>query len=169
MIQVRSSVFETNSSSIHSICIARGSSLRSKDYSYPAHLDVHLRSYGWEFAKLETVEDRASYVYSLAMSMDEAEGEVIKSHIFDICSENDVDVDFDLDRDDFWGVDHACDGTEFLLDMLHNKKLLRDFIFCKRSCVFTGNDNSEAPKHLALDEDAWLDKNPGGIAYFKGN
>ena len=169
MIQNRPSIFETNSSSIHAICIARGSRLRPKDYESVSHLEVKLQGFGWAFNKLNTAEKRASYVYSMAASFGRTEAEEMKERIFDICSEMDIDVDFQIDDYDFWGVDHAEDGSEFIRDMLRNKKLLTDFIFCKHSCVFTGNDNSEAPKHLALDEDSWLDKNPGGIMYYKGN
>lgn len=165
MIQIRTSVFETNSSSIHSICISRG----PRGYAEPAYVEVALNDYGWNFEKLDTVNERASYAYSLAATIDFDMGEQMKEAIFDVCSEMDIDVDFSSNFYDFYGVDHAGDAIEFVHDVLRSKKLLRDFIFRKDSCVFTGNDNSDAPKHHVLDEDSWHDKNPGGIAYFKGN
>lgn len=168
MIQVRTSVFETNSSSIHSICIARGDRRKPKDWETTIVLTVTMQHFGWEFRKLDTPDLRASYAYTAAVDLDL--GADMKELIWELCGEEGINVVFQ-DSDDayFYGVDH-CDGTyDFVKALLHNKRLLKDFIFCKNSCVFTGNDNSEAPSKLALDEDSWHDKNPGGIIYFKSN
>lgn len=171
MIQVRSSVFETNSSSIHSICIARGSRLHPKDYESIDHLDISIGDFGWRFKKYDTAAARASYLYTLACDLDR--GEEMKNRIFVLLGDLGIDVDFRNadDEEEYWycHVDHAYEAEEFLNSMFHSDRLLIDFILCKRSCVFTGNDNEETPRKQAADEDSWLDKNPGGIMYCKMN
>ena len=59
MIKVRQGVFETNSSSTHSICIAQ-----TTDYIIPDKVSFSVGEFGWEVDKLSSLSEKASYLYT---------------------------------------------------------------------------------------------------------
>ena len=60
MINIRKSLFETNSSSTHAICIAKS----NDDLDIPKTLVFEPNYFGWEEGILYTTEERASYLYT---------------------------------------------------------------------------------------------------------
>ena len=58
MKQIRKGVFETNSSSTHSICIAKDAEL-----TIPQSLHFSFGEFGWECDTLYSVSEKASYLY----------------------------------------------------------------------------------------------------------
>lgn len=66
MRQERRGVFETNSSSTHSICIATN---RNTELSYPAKLVFRCEDFGWGFDRLDTPEEKAAYLYASFLSL----------------------------------------------------------------------------------------------------
>lgn len=78
MKQVRIGVFETNSSSTHSICI---SAVRNDPLQYPSHIIFKCGEFGWREARLDTPEEKASYLYSSMICLfdrDELESSKVK-------------------------------------------------------------------------------------------
>lgn len=60
MRQVRQNVFETNSSSTHSICVTKNNILDNKVDEIYFRLD----EFGWEYSILSTVDEKAAYLYT---------------------------------------------------------------------------------------------------------
>lgn len=57
--QIRQGVFETNSSSTHSICIAKDTEL-----IIPKELHLEFGEFGWECNTLNSLQEKASYLYT---------------------------------------------------------------------------------------------------------
>ena len=58
-IQIRRGVFETNSSSVHTITITKN----PNNLKFPKKLIFDSGDYGWEHACLNTPEEKASYLW----------------------------------------------------------------------------------------------------------
>lgn len=160
MRQVRRSVFETNSSSTHSICIT---SERKPLMRYPTKIRFNCGTFGWEERKYTSPEMKASYFYSMLLcilSRKEAEEAVIK--IWDMLYEEGIECEFespvyDDDIHPDWCenayVDHAGedDAHDFVKNLLRNKGRLLRYLFSEDSFVLTGNDNSYTDVRLSVD------------------
>ena len=86
MRQVRQSVFETNSSSTHCMCIV---SDRKAELVFPGRLRFSCEEYGRERGELRSAEDKASYLYSSILSLFERKkAENAKSWIMEELDEN---------------------------------------------------------------------------------
>ena len=59
MQKIRKNVFETNSSSTHSICIAKDMEL-----IIPTSIHFEFGEFGWEVDTLSSVYEKASYLYT---------------------------------------------------------------------------------------------------------
>lgn len=127
MKNVRNGVFETNSSSVHSIAISKS----KLDYSkIPKKVHFHSGEYGWE---VDVVEDTASYLYTGATS--EQMNQIVKIL-------NDDGIECVVSSGSEWsGIDHSGDLMEFIEDLIRNKDKLYRFLFGD-SVIYTGNDNS---------------------------
>lgn len=171
MRQKRSSVFETNSSSTHSICIT---CRRDAELEFPTHLHFRCESFGWGVRKIESPEDKAAYLYASILSLySRSEAEKAKAAIWDQLNSVGVDCDFEEAvyqrcgwRDGYYcetSVDHAGtdEHTEFVNKVLSNKGRLLRFLFSKDSFVLTGNDNDE--------EDVAIHVKYRHEEYYKGN
>jgi hypothetical protein len=172
--QTRNSVFETNSSSTHSISIAA-----SSDGVYetlPVNDDgvvvLHGGEFGWEWKQYRDAETKANYCAIDAHSRycerthyenpdrpndsDEviaARVQMLKEVIMEVTGAKGVVFDFstEYNRDNWSYIDHQSYGTSF--DAFESKEALKEFIFNPKSVLRTGNDNDETP-------DGWYDDNP---------
>lgn len=170
MIQIRTGVFETNSSSTHSICI---SSERSRSLDYPSIVHFSCKHFGWEEARLDSPDEKASYLYASILDMfDKNDAEEAKNKIFEYLSEEGIECEFDEPVYDLFsgtyfisnaGVDHVGEGehADFVEAVLHSKKRLLRYLFSPNSYVLTGNDNS--------DTDVSIHANYSHEEYHKGN
>lgn len=138
MVQIRNNVFETNSSSTHSICISRAQA------KIPVGQTVHFRTgeYGWEN---DTVYDTASYLYTGIMNNDGAEENLKK--LEEMLDEMGVKCDFRPRGKTRWGgdygyVDHSYELIPFIHAVLSSKDLLARYLF-GNSFINTGNDNQD--------------------------
>lgn len=145
MIQIRSNVFETNSSSTHSICIPK------KTNKINQHIDFTLGEYGWNN---ETVTDTASYLYTAILdgfSYDDAMERIEK--LTDILNSHDISYDFEKPKwiefengskylDYCSGyIDHAYEAREFVDAVLNDEDMLLRYL--ADGVVYTGNDNQD--------------------------
>lgn len=134
MINIRRGIFETNSSSTHSICITR-----DNDFVIPEKVEFRIGCFGWECDYLYTLEEKASYLYT---AMSELFGqETAKQRLFETLSDIDVECDFDGDINNGY-VDHASEAIDFVTAVIEYPKRLCRFLFSARSYIRTGNDNS---------------------------
>ena len=140
MIKIRKNVFETNSSSTHSIAIPK-----AQERTYPSEINFYIGEYGWDFESVNP----ASYLYTaILMCYDDKKGEEILGHIKNVLDEHHIKYTFEkpiLSRYGGWlefgELDHPENLDEFLKVVLGDDKKLLDFIFY--GLVFTGNDNCD--------------------------
>lgn len=155
--QIRSSVFETNSSSTHSIAIPRSCEQVNS-------VSFYTDEFGWAFDEV----DAADYFYTAmyeTSSTEEELNEKIK-RLKNILDEYGIDYDLSepethifhdsYDNKDYFClddgyVDHAEDLRGFVNELLDNgDKLVR---FISGGLVFTGNDNSNPNGFISRNEE----------------
>lgn len=132
---IRKGVFETNSSSSHSIALATEDKEFVLDTIYPNQdgiITINGDEYGWDWFKHNDSITKASYAAQQFMNNDYML-DVLKEVIMEQTGATDV-VFEGLDSG---YVDHDSYGI-----VSENKDELRNFIFNKNSWLFGGNDNS---------------------------
>ena len=151
MHQIRAGVFETNSSSTHSICITTN---RRTSMCHPEHVHFRCDSFGWEWRKLDTVDEKAAYLYSSAVDlMDRKELQKATEHIVDTLFKFGITCTFE---EPIYGnhgqgflycenadIDHCGEGDHraFVQRTIYNDGRLLRYLFSHDSYVLTGNDN----------------------------
>ena len=142
-MKIRKGVFETNSSSTHSIAIAKASVNIPKE----AFINFHIGEYGWE----EGEYSFPSYMYTTLLANDDMESlEKLKS-ILDKWG-----IKYKFEKPiwgystyrgeecrylDYGGVDHSYEALPIMKEILNDEDLLARALFGD-STVYTGNDNS---------------------------
>jgi hypothetical protein len=134
---VRKGVYETNSSSSHSVSIASDDKEFVLDTLYPDQrgiVTVNGDEFGWDWFKANDAETKASYV-AQSYRYDDYLLETLKEVIMEQTGAEDV-VFSGLDGG---YVDHDSSGIAPT-----TKHEIRNFVFNKNSWLFGGNDNSSA-------------------------
>lgn len=159
MKQIRRNVFETNSSSTHSICISKAP-VTPGDWVY-----FHIGEYGWE----NDCVDIADYLYTAILSMDDSE-QLLK-RLQDILDKYSIEYDFEEpeysgDEDYKWlsygYIDHSYDTREFIDTVLADEDMLMRCLFGD-SCVYTGNDNQDyRPAGCNIAEESFWERDELG-------
>ena len=140
--QIRRSVFETNSSSIHSISISK----KPVDISDKS-IHFNIGEFGWENSTVDT----ADYLYTAILELDE---ENLLDRLKEVLDKNNIKYSFETPRYeysrdgkskwlDYGYIDHYGETREFVETVLNDEDMLMRLLFGD-SCVYTGNDNSEA-------------------------
>lgn len=142
MIQIRNSVFETNSSSTHSICIPKKTKMTAN------FIDFGIGGYGWANEEV----DAPSYLYTAilcAYDRDESMEKIAK--LTDILNRNNIAYKFEKPKWEQWGsslylenggIDHAWETQEFVEAVLNDEDMLLRYL--SEGVVYTGNDNQDA-------------------------
>lgn len=141
-IQLRKNVFETNSSSIHSICISKDDS-----YTLPESCKFELKQYGWGPDYEYNV---GNYLYTALAYMHRTD-EMDK--LKEILERHNVKTEFEPSPSDsdYFYIDHP--GLEELIEYLfkdENENVLLSFLFGNKSMVLIYNDNGEYPEMYKL-------------------
>lgn len=143
--QIRSCVFETNSSSVHSICINKRKIDKNK---LPSSVYFEHGEFDWGFDVLQTEDDRASYLYEMICGIcyikDKPKEELLNK-IKDILKTYNIECVFDLNDTDEDGyrrgyIDHVLETQDLLCDLLSDEDKLLRFLFGD-SFLVIGNDN----------------------------
>ena len=149
MYKIRSGVFETNSSSVHTIVIQK-----DKERSiYP--IDVKTGCYGWSREYLATPSEKASYFYTALCDLYYNDPEKADAIITELMPEV-IRHDCTFERDDSFGIDHFDELRPWVEDLMKDRDKLMRFIFGKESYVFTRNDNMDYDEYkddIVPDED----------------
>ena len=170
MRQIRRNVFETNSSSTHSICISKA----------PVTIGNFIRftigEYGWE---TRCVIDTPSYLYTAIHS--QGDSEELLERLKDILDSYHIKYEFEeWTRESYGYIDHGYDTREFIDAVLNDEEMLMRYLF-GGSCIYTGNDNSCDHDHMCYaaydtiwDDDYKKIPNPNHDEtkynyFFKGN
>jgi len=153
MRQERRGVFETNSSSTHSICIATN---RNTELSYPTKLYFRCDDFGWKFDRLNTPEEKASYLYSSLLDLYSREkAQKAMAFIMETLDSVGIECEFETPIYRNYGdgvtyiqnasIDHCGedDHQRFVDKTVNNKGRLLRYLFSTDSFVLTGNDNSD--------------------------
>lgn len=156
--QIRSSVFETNSSSVHSIAIPKNNTY------IPSYLSFYTDEFGWSFDEVNS----ASYFYTAIYETSETENEVNEKieKLKNILNTYGIEGHFkkpkthvwhsDYDNKDYYSlddgyIDHGYELKDFVEELLNNgEKLIR---FLNDGLVFTGNDNSNTEERCFINRD----------------
>lgn len=140
MKTIRKNVFETNSSSTHSICITNNvlfDDLRT-------HIDFKMQSFGWEEDSFNDVETKANYLYTSLCNNKEYD---LILAISDILNKNRITCTFQNPEDTKYGgdleyIDHYSCLYEEFKKICINEEALKRYLFSSESFIVTGNDNS---------------------------
>jgi len=174
MKQVRRSVFETNSSSVHSISI-----IKSVDrYSIPKQIKFDNDcEFGWEVETYRDTNSKANYLMS-GIACSAKDQETLNRNVkllFDALDSWDVKHDTPTFEYRTWGdgergwfsfgsVDHGGELDDFVETVLNDRNLLCNFLFDIDSIIETGNDNEDCDRPESLHEN-----DPNYYVYVKGN
>lgn len=161
MRQERRGVFETNSSSTHSVCITTE---RHTELIYPNHLHFRCDRFGWGIKRITTPEGKAAYLYASLLSLyDRDKAQEVTAFIMDTLFEVGVKCSFDepeyyfFDNGNFYVenayVDHygEDDHRQFVDLTTRNKGRLLRYLFSNKSFVLTGNDNDDHSVNIRVD------------------
>lgn len=140
--QIRSSVFETNSSSTHSIAISKAPAVIRK------RIHFGIGEFGWENDTANT----ADYLYTAILEQNNWIDWLDK--LKEILDKYHIEYEFEEPRWyksaysdykylDYGYIDHGYELGEFLGVILNNEDLLMRYLF-GNSIVYTGNDNQDS-------------------------
>ena len=172
MKQIRNGVFETNSSSTHSICIAKDAKL-----SIPKSLNFSFGEFGWEHRTLQSTLQKASYLYTGLIDNDREEDfkkilKILSKVGINVTTEQPIFktntyIDLDGKKSEYTTgintgyVDHSNELDEFQNAVCEDENKLMNYLFSDLSFILTGNDNDD------IDEDILVDYPHD--EYYKGN
>lgn len=134
---IRIEVFETNSSSTHSFCIAKNTDCLMDTIPLDTNNNITLTGgeFGWGWEKYNDALTKANYCVQDGFDR-ELLSEVIKEQTG---AENIIFLEEDIKNG---YIDHKSVGTT---SKINNKEELRQFIFNPKSWLYIGNDNIFSP------------------------
>lgn len=142
MIQVRHNVFETNSSSTHSIAIPR----KVNDKEIPKSLVFSFGDFGWVYEEV----DPCAYLYTAIYNCDQSMITERLRKLSDCLERHNISYTFSKPKPAWWdtseldygNIDHASEleSCGFFSILGNDDQLLR---YLSAGEVYTGNDNGE--------------------------
>lgn len=178
MKTIRSSIFETNSSSIHSIVVGNN----GEDIYNHLPKEVHFQSgeFGWEHEIYRDIQDKANYLFTSIVyngGYEDYDVQVYFDKIKNILAKWGIKATFEeiqvkytdkgekyvTFRSNLYGyVDHGYENRGLIASLCNNEELLMNYLFSDGSYVETGNDN---------DDTIFVAENPSNVLleYEKGN
>lgn len=186
---IRENVFETNSSSVHAICINNhsysGSYLDDKGNITDKWKTVHKvtfkrGNFGWPEKVIDSSTGKASYLFEAIIDLYGKNNEVnskedlseegvnVLNQIESILKSHGVEVEYDFksNKNDSYGIDHgASELGGFVSDILSEEKLL-NYLYDENSFIYTGNDNGPS-MHRVIAMNSLTKE--GYTVYTKGN
>lgn len=141
---IRHGVFETNSSSTHSIVVNRNGDYVGLTPNDDNEIAVRPNDFGWATDTFEKPEEKLSYL--LIYIRDWIPVETLKlvytKRLLDMVKEHTGATNIYLDGDDNDGyIDHQSVEHGELECYFSDPELMKDFVFGRGSYVETGNDN----------------------------
>lgn len=138
--QIRRNLFETNSSSVHSIVITK-----EPLSNIPESLCITRKEFGWENRTYVNIENRVSYLYTGILGcFKNEEQESYVNRLIEFLKKFGIEVEIDHDNDsDWYGIDHVYELTDFIKDIFNDEDYLFNYLFSPTSYIRTGNDNED--------------------------
>lgn len=131
--QIRNGVFETNSSSIHSLCITK-----KEDYKFPKTIVFNSGRYGWG---PETEYNTGNYLYTALLELKDQIPDGL-DQLKEILKKHGIEVIFNDPGKDYY-IDHAYDVQDAIESLLNDEDKLFRFLFGNESFVDIDNDNHD--------------------------
>lgn len=180
MRQVRNNIFESNSSSVHSIAISK----EPVDIQSNKTIWFDVDEFGWSFDCAEP----SDYLYTAIWYQyydycdDKSEFYERIDRLKSVLDKHNIDYHFkDPEKCDGY-IDHCYELTDFIDTILDDEDMLLRFLFNPKSGVYTGNDNDGCYDDMcwAADDTTWDDNSEREIPnpnhdktnfeyFFKGN
>ena len=170
MKKIRKGMFETNSSSTHTIIVT------DRKTEPGLFVDFAIGEFGWQFGRIDTVNMKASYLYTMACECLERDvyqdlyETLAKYDVKCSCSVPAVFKKYSGDNGQYLDngyVDHCYDGKDFVERMLSHEHALLKYLFSDESFVVTGNDNCDEDEYKWMEDQADVDY--PHTTYYKGN
>ena len=140
--QIRKSVFETNSSSTHAICITK----KKDNYKLPDHIDFEFGEFGWRYDEYSDTHNKASYLITSIFSFSKSETD---ENLARSIPEPKVESSTWRGREHFYYdlgfnyIDHVGETKDFIDAVLSDSEKLFRYLFGD-SFIITGNDNDDS-------------------------
>ena len=140
---VRHSVFETNSSSCHSVSVGRSGVYESVTPDENGHIALYPHEFGWDETVYNSVDERLSYGFIYARDYNKSLMDQFKRVVFAHTGATSIDI---KPYDSSWGavggsIDHQS-GEDGKLDFAcQTDDVLKSFLFDSSSYVQGDNDN----------------------------
>lgn len=162
--QIRKNVFETNSSSSHSLTLSPGDVVAqpfAKEVLRKGSITLHKGEFGWEWHRYYGVEGKLKYLFTQLFSDDitdfataeEATAALRASEPrFDqLCRvvEDHTGVTVLAAPVSSGYIDHDSVGVG--TELFNIDETLKNFLFSEKSCIETGNDNNGPSKLISTD------------------
>lgn len=137
MINVRTNIFETNSSSVHAMIIT------DKKVKPDAVVHFNIGEFGWEKETYYTTDEKATYFYTAACC---CHGSTVKQLIKNLLEPYGVQCEFGEAIFNEYGldngyIDHDYEAVDFVDALLADADMLIRYLFSEDSFVVTSNDN----------------------------
>jgi len=170
--QVRKSIFETNSSSTHSIVV--GNNGEDIYNGLPKELDFRGGEFGWDHELYTDTQSKADYLFTSLLYTEtpleyvERIKTILAKWNIEATFEEIVEKRYDSGyvcyevKDKFCYVDHGDGNEDLVKELCEDEAKLMNYLFSNGSYVETSNDNDdydilgEEPKNVLLE-------------YYKGN
>lgn len=159
MRKIRTGIFETNSSSVHCICISNdGDNILTGNV-----LRCETNEFGWEYGMYSDVYNKADYLLTMIYCSEHSDEyleklrSVLLKHGIELAEK----------ETSYYYIDHCYEWGNTLEELLNNEKLLMDFLFNPKSYIETTNDNDDSVDELY--EHAEQAERDGNTVFVKGN
>jgi hypothetical protein len=142
-MKVRKSVFETNSSSSHSLVVDHDSELNKQPFNEELTkkgvLNVQGGDYHWGYEELHSAEEKINYLAQQYKTTDnEDDLKLLAEVVFEYSG---ITLEFDYHALENGSIDHQSVGIVPAGRKTKIKKELIDLIFGKKSYIIISNDN----------------------------
>lgn len=146
MKSIRPLMFESNSSSSHSICIENApKSYKTIGLNEDGNIVLNGGEFGWEVESYNSPLIKANYCAIDQCNEDGPDRDMLVKVIKEHTGAKDVIFNFytdystDLAKENYSYIDHQSLGTAS--DAFESEQTLKDFIFGSGSVLYTDNDN----------------------------
>lgn len=168
-IKIRRGIFETNSSSTHSIVIGNN----NEDIKSMLPTEIHFGSgeFGWEIDSYTDTQNKANYLWTGIVNNSMVDE--YRPKIEENLNKYGIECTFEetekrkssydnkpYDRfvnNNWYCIDHSYDLIDFIEIVCNDEILLLNYLFSNESCVATGNDNDDEIGYLTNPENILLE------------
>lgn len=174
MIKIRRNVFETNSSSVHSIVVCN----EALPDNCSSFIFFQLGEFGWSMGVLDDTLERASYFYTAACELRQHD---VANEIIDLLAPFGIECMFDEENEPDYtnydgfnalnngGIDHVDECQEFVDALMNDGEMLAHFLLDDRSFVITGNDNCDDIDREWMENKERKADSYAHTTFYKGN